>query len=288
MHDVAVAVEPRRRRGTGAGGSALRTTQGRVGFGLIVALLGVAFLGPFVAPHAPDEFVGAPYLPPGSGAGLLGTDGLGRDVLSRILHGGWTLLVLALIATFLAVATGALVGVVAAYRGGRVGGVLMRTVDILLAFPQLVFVLLIVSMLGTPPWLLVVAVAVAQAPQCARVIYVAAQDICERDFVRAVALWGVPPRKVIARQVLPNLVPALAVETGLRFSFSIVIIAGLNFLGFGVTPPDPSWGVMITENRLGMSSNMWGVVAPALVLALLAVGTNIFADALARTPNGER
>ena len=133
----------------------------------------------------------------------------------------------------LAVAVGAMAGVVAAYRQGRAGGLIMRAVDVMLAFPQMVFVLLIVSVIGAKTWLLIVAVAHVQAPQVARVIYASAQDICERDFVKAVALWGVPPRTVIRRQVMPSLTTPLAVESGLRLSFSIILIAGLNFLGFG-------------------------------------------------------
>jgi peptide/nickel transport system permease protein len=102
-----------------------------------------------------------------------------------------------------------------------------------------------------------------------------------------VELWGVPPRKVIARQVFPSLSTPLAVEAGLRLSFSIVIIAGLAFLGFGVQPPNPSWGVMISENQIGMAGNVWGVLAPAIVLAVLAVGVNLFTDSLARAAFGE-
>jgi peptide/nickel transport system permease protein len=156
----------------------------------------------------------------------------------------------------------------------------------MLAVPQLVFVLLIVSVIGAKTWLLVLAVTLCQAPQVARVLYASAQDVCERDFVKAVALWGVPPRTVIRRHVLPSLTTPLAVESGLRLSFSIILIAGLNFLGFGTQPPNPSWGVMVNENRLGLATNYWGVLAPAIVLALLAVGTNMFADALARVAFG--
>lgn len=278
-----------RARGAGskAFAAAIRTTRGRVGLTLAIIVIGIAFVGPFVAPYSPTEFAGLPSAPPGPEAGVFGTDALGRDVLSRVLHGGWLLLSLAVVSTAASVAVGAAIGIVAAYRGGRIGGALMRSVDVLLAFPQLVFVLLIVSVLGAPMWLLVATVAVAQAPQTARVIFAAAQDICERDFVCAVALWGVSPRKVIVRQVLPSLVTPLAVECGLRLGFSIVIISGLNFLGFGVDPPNPAWGVMISENRLGLASNMWGVLAPASLLAVLAVGVNIFIDSLARAAYGE-
>lgn len=269
-------------------GSALRTGRGRVGLALTALIVGIAVIGPFVAPHGPATFTTLPYAPRGTGTGLLGGDVLGRDVWSRVLRGGWLLLFLAALATALGVAVGAALGIVAAYRQGRTGGTIMRLVDILLSVPQLVFVLLIVSVIGARNWILVLAVAAVQAPQVARVIYASGQDVCERDFVKAVALWGVAPRRVIWRQVMPNLVTPLAVETGLRLSFSIILISGLNFLGFGVQPPTPSWGVMVNENRLGLAVNPWGVIAPALLLGILAVGTNMLADALARANSGER
>ena len=267
--------------------TALRTGRGKVGLGLTSFVTLLAVLGPLVGRRSAIDFVTAPYQPAGTGQGVFGGDALGRDVLARVLHGGWLLLLLATSATVLAVAVGALAGVVAAYRRGKVDGLVMRSVDILLALPQLVLVLLLVSVIGAKLWLLVLAVALAQAPQVARVAYAAAQDICERDFVKVVAMWGAPPRTVIIRHVLPSLSTPLAVEAGLRLSFSIVLISGLNFLGFGAQPPNPSWGVMVNENRLGLSSNPWGVLAPAIVLALLAIGVNMFVDALARASYGE-
>jgi peptide/nickel transport system permease protein len=265
--------------------AALSTGRGRVGLGLMLLIIALAFIGPYLTPNDPTMFVGPPYAPPSHGLPL-GTDDLGRDVLSRLLDGGWYLLLVAAAATAAAVAVGAMAGVIAAYRQGRAGGAIMRVTDVFLAFPQIVFVLLLVSVLGASTWLLIVAVAIVQAPQVARVVYGAAQDVCERDFVKAVALWGVPPRTVIRRQVMPSLTTPLAVEAGLRLGFSIILISGLNFLGFGVQPPNPSWGVMVNENLLGIRANMWGVIAPAIVLALLAVGTNMFADSLARAAFG--
>lgn len=267
---------------------ALATRRGQVGLALTLLVVGLAFIGPFVPSRSATEFSGVPYSLPGNGS-VLGTDALGRDVLARVLHGGWTLLLLAAISTALAVLLGAVAGVVAAYRGRVTETVIMRSVDIVLAIPQLVFVLLIVSVVGAKTWLLVLAVTLCQAPQVARVMYASAQDVCERDFVKAVALWGVPPRTVIRRHIMPSLTTPLAVECGLRLSFSIILIAGLNFLGFGTQPPNPSWGVMVNENRLGLATNYWGVLAPAILLAILAVGTNVFADALARVAfGGER
>lgn len=265
----------------------MRTTRGRVGFGLTLLVVAVAVIGPFVSPHTYSDFVATPYHPAGGTAGVFGTDILGRDVLSRLLHGGWLLLVLAGVSTALAVGVGTALGIVAAYRQGTVGGVIMRSIDVLLSIPQLVFVLLIVSIVGASNVLLVVAVAIVQAPQTARLVYAVGQDLTERDFVKAVALWGVPARKVIWRQVMPNLVTTLAVEAGLRLSYSIILISGLNFLGFGAQPPAPSWGVMVNENRLGLGVNVWGVMAPAILLGILAVGTNVLADAIARANSGE-
>ena len=267
--------------------TALRTARGRVGLGLTLVVVLIAFVGPLVGSASPNAFTTAPYQPPGGAGGALGGDSLGRDVLARVLDGGWLLLLLSVIATVLAVAVGSVAGVVAAYRRGKTDGLIMRSVDVLLAMPQLVLVLLFLSVIGNKLWLLVLAVALAQAPQVARVAYASAQDICERDFVKVVAMWGMPPRTVILRHVLPSLTTPLAVEAGLRLSFSIILISGLNFLGFGAQPPNPSWGVMVNENRLGLASNPWGVLAPAILLALLAIGVNMLVDSLARASFGE-
>jgi len=251
-------------------------------------VLAVAFRGPVFAPKSATAFVAPPFSKAGvSGAGLLGTDVLGRDVLSRTLDGGRSIITLAILATLLTIGAGAAAGVVSAYRRGLIEGLTMRGVDVVLAIPQLVFVLLLLSVIGPKQWLLVVAVGLAQAPQTARMVHAAAQNVCERDFVKAVAVWGVPPRIVLRRHVLPNLLTPLLVEAGLRLSNSIILIAGLNFLGLGAQPPAANWGVMVNENRLGLAINAWGVVAPAILLALLSVGTNTLADAIARANLGE-
>lgn len=267
---------------------ALKTTRGKVGAGLALFVLAIAFLGPLIPSGSTTDFTAPPFTETGvADAGILGTDVLGRDVLTRTLHGGWAIMLLALTATALSVALGAMAGVVSAYRRGWAENVTMRGVDVVLAMPQLVFVLLLLSVIGPKWWLIILAVALSQAPQTARVVHAAAQNVCERDFVKAVAVWGVPPRTVLRRHVLPNLVTPLMVEAGLRLSYSIILISGLSFLGLGTRPPNPDWGVMVNENRLGLATNFWGVIAPAILLALLAVGTNTFADAIARANLGE-
>jgi peptide/nickel transport system permease protein len=262
--------------------NALRSRRGKIGAGLTLFVIAVAFLGPLLASTSPTGLSTAPYAPAGGHNGALGGDALGRDVLARVLHGGWRLLLLAGAATALAVALGTIAGVVAAYRGGWADSLIMRTVDVLLGIPQLVFVLMLLSVIGPKTWLVILGVGLSQAPQVARVLRAAAQDVSERDYVKAVAAWGVPPRTVIRRHVVPSLITPLMVEIGLRLSFSIVLVAGLSFLGLGTQPPTPDWGVMINENRLGLSSNLWGVLAPAILLGTLAVGTNTLSDAIAR------
>lgn len=264
----------------------LRTGRGRVGLGLTLVVVVTVIVGPLIPGQDSTAFAAPPFSPPGEGNGVLGTDVLGRDVLARVVDGGWQLLATAIVATVLALLMGAAVGVIAAYKEGWTDLLLMRSADVLLVIPQLVLALVLVSVAGSSPQLVVIAVAVSQAPQIARVVHASAQSVCESDFVKAVALWGVPARRVIWGQVLPNLVTPLSVEAGLRLSFSIIMISGLNFLGFGVTAPEPSWGVMINENRVGLGLSPWGVVAPAVLLGILAVGTNMFADGLARANLG--
>ncbi len=251
----------------------------------MVFVIAVAAIGPFVAPYQPDALLGLPF-GHASSTYLLGADTLGRDVLSRVLNGGWVLLLMAAAATVLGVGAGTVAGVSAAYLRGRWDGLIMRTVDVVLAFPQLVFALLLVSVFGPKLWLIVIAVGMSHAPQVARVVRSATLEISERDFVKAVELWGVKARHVMNREILPNIVSPLMVEVGLRLTYSVVIISGLAFLGFGQPPPAPNWGYMITENLEGSQGNIWTVLVPALLIALLTVGTNTFTDAIARVAIG--
>jgi peptide/nickel transport system permease protein len=259
--------------------------RGRFGLTVVGLVVAVAVIGPFVAPHSATASIVGPFSRP-SGQALLGGDELGRDVVSRVLDGGWVLLVMALAATAIGVGIGAASGIAAAYLQGRWDGLIMRTVDVILAFPQLVFALLLVSIIGPKIWLTVLAVGLSHAPQVARVLRAAALDVSERDFVKATELLGVRRRRIMTREILPNLVSPLMVEGGLRLTYSIVIIAGLAFLGFGQAPPAPDWGIMINENRIGLVLNPWSVVVPAALIALLTIGINTFTDAVARVSIG--
>src|SRR5512142_1479316 len=265
--------------------SAARTPRGAIGLGLASIVVLVAVIGPLVAPHPSDALVTLTFGKP-SGRFPLGGDFLGRDVLSRVLDGGWVLLIMAACATVIGIAGGAAAGVSAAYLRGISDGIIMRAVDVILSFPQLVFALLLLSLLGPKLWLITIAVGVSHAPQVARVLRSATLDLSERDFIKAAELQGMRPAKVMRKEILPNLVSPLMVEAGLRLTYSIVIIAGLAFLGFGQPPPTPNWGTMINENRGGLQLNPWAVIAPAVLIALLTVGTNTFTDAFARVAIG--
>jgi peptide/nickel transport system permease protein len=181
---------------------------------------------------------------------------------------------------------GTALGMVAAYAGGRTDAIVMRGVDVLLAFPQLVLALLLVSILGPQTWLLIVAVALGHMPQVARVMRAASLDVCEREFVKAAELNRLPARRILTREVLPSLTGPLMVESGLRLTYSIVVIAGLSFIGFGLQPPDPNWGTMINENYPGLTENIWAVGVPCALLAILTIGINTFTDSVARVSLG--
>ena len=159
-------------------------------------------------------------------------------------------------------------------------------VDVILAFPQLVFALLLLSILGPRLWLITLAVGITHAPQVGRVIRAATLDVSEQDYVKAVELQGMRPSRVMAKEILPNLVTPLMVEIGLRLTYSIIIIAGLAFLGFGQNPPAASWGELINDNRAYLAVNPWAVIAPAALIALLTIGVNTYSDAIARVAIG--
>jgi len=264
---------------------AARTLRGVVGLSLSGSIVLIAIIGPFVTPDPPDALLTLTFAKPSSHFPL-GSDFLGRDVLSRVLDGGWVLLVMAALATALGIIAGAAAGISAAYLRGRSDALIMRTVDVILAFPQLVFALLLLSVLGPQLWLIVLAVGLSHAPQVARVIRSATLNISERDYVKVAELQGMRPRRIMTSEILPNLVSPLTVETGLRLTYSIVIMAGLSFLGFGQQPPAANWGLMINENRTGLPLNPWAVIVPAALIALLTIGTNTFTDAFARVAIG--
>jgi peptide/nickel transport system permease protein len=264
---------------------ALRLGRTKIGVALVGLIVAIAVFGPLVAPHSPTEFVAAPNTGPSADA-IFGADALGRDVFSRFLHGGLSVLWMAAAATLIGVVTGVVVGLVAAYSRNWLDDVLMRGSDVVLAFPQIILALLAVSAIGPKLWLIVLVVAVTHAPRVARVIRGAAQEVVERDFVKAAEAVGERRSRIVFGELLPNVTSPLLVEIGLRMTYSIGLVAAVSFLGFGLQPPAADWGLMINENRLSITVQPWSVLLPVLAIGLLTVGTNLITDGIARAAIG--
>jgi peptide/nickel transport system permease protein len=260
----------------------LRTPSGAVGFGILVLVLLLAVVGPYAAPHSSTAPIGAPFSGP-SGNALLGTDFLGRDVLSRVLDGGRSVIALAAAATGLAYLLGLAIGLVAGYSRSIADPLLMRTVDVMLAFPPLLFLLVLIAGAGSSVGALVLGVALIQAPGVSRIVRTATLEVSVRGYVEAAVARGERAAAVVGREVLPNILAPVLVDAGLRFTFSILIIASINFLGLGLQPPSSDWARMIGENREYISLNALAVVAPAALIAILTIGVNLTGDAIART-----
>jgi ABC-type dipeptide/oligopeptide/nickel transport system permease subunit len=258
-----------------------RVRSGQVGLIILGFVLLVAVLGPLVAPHDPAQPIGLPGETPSSSA-LLGTDGLGRDVLSRVLHGGLTVLGLGIAAAALSYLGGLTIGLAAGYSRNLLDAILMRGVDVLLAFPPLLFVLVLVTGAGTSAAVLVLAVGIVQVTGISRIVRTATLEVAVRGYVEAAVARGERMPAILRREILPNIMAPVLADFGLRFTYAIVIIASMNFLGLGLTPPAADWGLMVAENRQFISLNLWGVLTPAVMLALLTIAVNLIGDAHVR------
>ena len=259
-----------------------RTPAGLCGLVLLALVLGVALIGPYFASHPPADTIGLPFAGPGDGTAL-GTDALGRDALARTLWGGRSVLQYAGLATLLAYIAGAAIGLVAGYRGGFVDGLLMRAVDVLVSVPALLFILVLVTGAGTSNGALVAAVALVQAPLIARVVRSATLEQSVRSYVEAAVARGERAGAIIVRELVPNIVPSVMADAGLRLTYSIILVASVNFFGLGLQAPAADWALMISENRDGFDLNPWVIVAPAAMIALLTIAINLVGDALARS-----
>lgn len=260
----------------------MRDWGGRIGGVLLLALVLVAIFGPAFAPHSSTATVGIPGL--GSSAGYpLGLDFLGRDVLSRTLDGGRSTLLLGGAATLLTYLVGVSIGLAAGHYRSLIDPILMRSVDVVLSFPALLIMLLAVTAFGGGPAILVGATAVVLFPGVARIVRTATAEVATRAYVEAAVARGERALAIIRREILPNIVSPIVADLGIRFSWSIILIASVNYLGLGLKPPTADWGLMVSENRSIIATNPWAVMAPALMLALLIVAVNLVGDAYVRS-----
>ena len=256
-------------------------------FGLlvIVVYILVAQFAPVLAPFGETQVVGEGFAPWG-GPFLLGTDNLGRDMFSRLVYGARNTLGIAFLTTVLAFLLGGLSGLVAAIKGGAIDQGLSRVVDILMAIPQLIFALLILSVVGTTATSLVLVIALLDATRVFRLSRAVAMNVVVQDFVEAARLRGEGLWWLVTREVLPNAAAPLIAEFGLRFCFVFLFISALSFLGLGIQPPTADWGSMVRDNAVLITFGDISPLLPALAVALITVSVNFVVDWMLHQSSG--
>ena len=265
-----------------------RLWRTRAGVLIVTALVVIALFGHLIAPYGEQEGIGLPFKPAGKTRKhtIFGSAELGHDVWTRFLYGGRPILVAAVLSTAIALILGTVVGLVAAYNRRRLDDVLMRAMDVILAMPQIITALVVLSMFGAKTWLIILTVGLSTVPRIARVVRGAAVSIVERDFVSAAEALGESRPRILFSEILPNVAAPLLVEANLRLTYAIGLIAGISFLGFTADPGAANWGLMINENRQGIVPNHWSVTLPVIAVALLTVGTGLIGDGISRAAAG--
>ncbi|KGE64058.1 MULTISPECIES: ABC transporter permease [Pseudomonas] len=256
-------------------------------FGLLIILLyiAVAVFAPLLAPYGETQVVGEGFAP-WSGKFLLGTDNLGRDMFSRLVYGARNTLGIAFLTTTLAFLLGGLSGLVAAIKGGWIDQGLSRVVDVLMAIPQLIFALLILSVVGTNATSLVLVIALLDSTRVFRLSRAVAMTVVVQDFVEAARLRGEGLWWLVTREVLPNAAAPLIAEFGLRFCFVFLFISALSFLGLGIQPPTADWGSMVRDNAVLITFGDISPLLPALAVALITVSVNFVVDWMLHKSSG--
>jgi peptide/nickel transport system permease protein len=253
---------------------------GRIGLALVMVALAVVVAGPFVAPFRYTALVG-PILQAPSAKHMLGTDQLGRDVFSRVLYGGRSVLLLPVCAVTLAFAIGGVLGLLAGYRGRRTDQVVTRVADLLMSVPPLLLVMVLVIPLGTSDTVLIATTGIWFAPRIVRIVRAATASVCAKDYVLAARVRGESTVSILWHEVIPNITGTLLAELALRLNYAIIFITTLNFLGLGVQPPSSDWGLMVSEGRAFLGHRPLISIVPALMIGALAIGVNLLSDQIA-------
>ena len=256
--------------------------SGAIGLFLVIFHIVLALVSPFIAPFDYKLQNSALMLSRPDAVHWLGADHLGRDVLSRTLMGGREALLVTGVATPLAVIWGGFVGILFGLVGGRLDEVLMRVVDAFLSLPWILKMLVLIVTFGTGVEVLIPTLAFFYGIPVIRIARAATHDVIARDFVWAAKARGHGRISIIWRELLPNVLDTLMVEGAMRWSWMLLAFSSLSFLGFGVSPPTPDWGLMISDARGFMSFAPWGVIGPVIALSSLIIGINLTADALAK------
>jgi peptide/nickel transport system permease protein len=257
-----------------------------IGSLVLILFLLIALTGSLWAPYPPNKVGTGPPFSPISSEHLFGTDQLGRDVFSRVVNGARVVLFLSLTSTLVAMVVGGALGLASGLVGGAFDVTLMRVFDVVISIPLLILALLVIAAAGPELSgnyiLLIGVVALVYAPRIARMARAVAIDLVTRDFVTVARARGEPVWSIVWRELAPMATGVLLVEFGVRAGYAPILIGSLGFLGFGARPPTPEWGLMISENRVAIMTAPHVVLAPALALATLVIGLNLFTDGLAR------
>lgn len=251
---------------------------GRIALTVVTIFTIVVVFGTSFSPYDPTTIDAAKALQGPSAQHWLGTDNFGRDVLSRVMAGGRTTILLSLACTICSMVIGTILGTIAGYAGGTVDNILMRCMDVIQSIPTLLIGLLILALYGSNTVILIAAITVMFTPSVSRVARSATMRVMATSFIDAARVRGESAPAIMFLEVLPNAAPTLLVEAGLRVTHSVLTLAGLGFLGLGVQPPTPDWGLMINEGRVYLQNAPWLVLAPSLVLAVYVLALNVLLD----------
>lgn len=257
-----------------------RNRAAMIGAGLLAVEVVLALLAPWVAPYGPLQQDPLAALQPPSAAHLLGTDDTGRDIFSRVLHGARISLRVGLISVAIGGGIGIALGVVAGYRGGLVDDLIMRLMDLLLAFPGILLALAIIAILGPGLFNVMIAVGVSGIPVYTRVARATTLALRDRDFITSARAVGCGDGRIMLRYVVPNVLPPLIVLATLGIAGAILTAAGLSFIGLGAQPPAPEWGAMLTRGRQYLQQAWWYSTFPGLAIMVTVLGINMLGDAL--------
>lgn len=278
---VSLPLSPGRRRAALPISIIWHGIHGRVGTVLVVVMLLVIVFGPYVAPYSPTAIVGDLLEGP-SGAHVLGTDQLGRDVLSRLLNGGRSILLLPILAVAIAFVVGTTLGLLAGFKSGVTDLVITGAAEAAISVPALLMVLVLVFTFGHSDAVLVISTGIFVSPRSIRIIRGATHAICTQDYVVAARARGESDLAIVFREILPNVTGPLLAEFALRLTYAIGFISTLSFLGLGQQPPSSDWGLMVSDARPYFTQAPLIVIVPSLGIAALAIGINLIADEVTR------
>lgn len=248
-----------------------------IGLLFCLIIVGAALFAPWIAPYPNGQVVGDVWAA-ASDKALIGTDNLGRDLLSRLIHGARVTLAIAGSATLLSFVLGSTLGFFAAVSGGRIDQVMSRTVDLIMAIPSLIMALVVLSVVPPSDLVLVLVLGLLDSTRVYRLARAVAVDINVMDYVEAARLRGEKTAWIVFSEILPNALTPLVSEMGLRFIFAVLFLSGLSFLGLGVQPPDADWGAMVRENKDGIVFGIPAALIPAAAIGVLTISVNLVAD----------